>query len=76
MEPKPFFQEPRIKCAMVNSGAWGRPQERGEMNCGNLEEECERRDFQGDTNNIHCLTSIEFLKQCVQQSDQIMTERK
>ena len=32
------------------------------MNCGNLGEECGRRDFPGDTNNIHCLTSIEFLK--------------
>ena len=47
---------------MVDSGGWGRPEERGEMNCGNLEEGCERRDFPGDTNNIHLLTSIEFLK--------------
>ena len=46
------------------------------MNCGNLGEGCGRRDFPGDTNNIHCLTSIQFLKQSVQQSDQIMTEKK
>ena len=44
------------------------------MNCGNLGEECGRRDFPGDARNIHCLTSIEFLKKNVQQSDQIMTE--
>ena len=37
---------------------------------------CGRRDFPGDTNNIYCLTSIEFLKQSVQQSNQIMTEKK
>ena len=49
---------------------------RGEMNCGNLGEECGRRDFPGDTNNIYCLTSIEFLKQSVQQSNQIMIEKK
>ena len=36
---------------------------RGEMNCGNLGEGYGRREFQGDTNNIYCLTSIEFLKQ-------------
>ena len=41
------------------------------MNCGNLGEGCERRDFPGDTNIIHCLTSIKFLKQSVQQSDEI-----
>ena len=46
------------------------------MNCGNLGEGCGRRYFPGDTNNIHCLTSIEFLKQSVQQTDQIMTEKK
>ena len=46
------------------------------MNCGNLGEGCWRRDFPGDTNNIHCLTSIKFLRQSVQQSDQIMTEKK
>ena len=46
------------------------------MNCGNLGEGCGKRDFPGDTNNIHCLTSIKFLKQSVQQSDQIMTEKK
>ena len=45
------------------------------MNCGNLGEGCGRRDFPGDTSNIHCLTSIEFLKKSVQQSDQIMTEK-
>ena len=73
--PNHFLKEPRIKCAMVNSGSWGRPEERGEMNCGNLEG-CETRDFPGDTNNIHCLTSIKFLKQYVQQSNEIMTERK
>ena len=56
----------------VNSGGWGRPKGRGEMNCGNLGEECRRRDFLGDTNNINCLTSIKFLKQ----SDQITTEKK
>ena len=48
----------------------------GEMNCGNLGEGCGKRYFPGDTNNIHCLTSIEFLKQSVQQSDQIMTKKK
>ena len=46
------------------------------MSCGNLGEECVKRDFAGDTNNIHCLTLIKFLKQSVQQSDQIMTEKK
>ena len=46
------------------------------MNCGNLGEGCGKRDFPGGTNNIHSLTSIEFLKQSVQQSDQIMTEKK
>ena len=46
------------------------------MNCGNLAEGCERKDFPGDTNNIHCLTSIKFLKQSVLQSDQIKTEKK
>ena len=46
------------------------------MNCGNLGEECGRRDFPGDTNDIHCLTSIKFFKQSVQQSDWIMTEKK
>ena len=45
------------------------------MNCGNLGEGCGRRDFPGDTNNIYCLTSIKFLKQGVQQSNQIMTEK-
>ena len=50
--------------------------ERGEMNCGNLGEGRGKRDFLGDTNNIHCLMLIEFLKQSVQQSDQIMTEKK
>ena len=45
------------------------------MNCGNLGEGC-RDNFPGDNNNIHCLTSIEFLKKSVQQSDQIMTEKK
>ena len=49
---------------------------RGEMNCGNLGEGCRRRDFPGDTNNSCCLTWIELLKQSVQQSDQIMTEKK
>ena len=44
------------------------------MNCGNLGEECGRRDFPGDTNNIYCLMSIEFLRQSVQQSNQIMAE--
>ena len=61
---------------MVNSGVredWRR--RRGKMNCGNLGEGCGRRDFPGDTSNIHCLTSIEFLKKSVQQSDQIMTEK-
>ena len=29
--------------------------ERGEMNCENLGEGCERRNFPGDTNNIHCV---------------------
>ena len=46
------------------------------MNCGNLGEGCGRRDFPGDTNNIYCVTSIKFLKQGVQQSIQIMTEKK
>ena len=46
------------------------------MNCENLGEGCGRRDFPGDTNNIYCLTSIEFLKQTVQQNNQIMTEKK
>ena len=46
------------------------------MNCGNLGEGCRRKDFPGDTNNIHCLTLIELLKQSIQQSDQIMTEKK
>ena len=46
------------------------------MNCGNLGEGCRRRSFPGDTNNIHCLRSIEFLKKSLQQSDQIMTEKK
>ena len=46
------------------------------MSCGNLGEGFGERDFPGDTNNIHCLTLIEFLKQSVQQSDQIMTEKK
>ena len=46
------------------------------MNCGNLGEGCGRRDFTGDTNNIYCLTLIAFLKQTVQQSNQIMTEKK
>ena len=46
------------------------------MNLEVLGEGCERRDFPGDTNNIHCLTLIEFLKQSVQQSDQIMTVKK
>ena len=45
------------------------------MNCGNLGEECGRRDFPGDTNNIYCLISIEFLRQSVQQSNQIMIEK-
>ena len=76
MEPKPFFSEPRIKFAMVNSGGWGRRERRGEMNCGNLGEGCGRRDFPGDNYNIHCVTLIKFLKRSVQQSDQIMTEKK
>ena len=46
------------------------------MNFGNLGEGYWRRDFPGDTNNIYCLTSIEYLKQSVQQSNQIMTEKK
>ena len=45
------------------------------MNCGNLGEGCRTRNFPGDANNICCLTSIEFLKQSVQQSNQIMTEK-
>ena len=42
----------------------------GEINCGNLGEGCGKRDLPGDTklNNIHCLTSIAFLKQSVQQT--------
>ena len=61
---------------MVKSGVQeDRRRRRGKMNCGNLGEECGRRDFPGDTRNIHCLTSIEFLKKSVQQSDQIMTEK-
>ena len=50
--------------------------ERGKMSCENLGEGFGERDFPGDTNNIHCLALIEFLKQSVQQSDQIMTEKK
>ena len=46
------------------------------MSCENLGEGFGERDFPGDTNNIHCIMSIEFLKQSVQQSDQIMTEKK
>ena len=46
------------------------------MNCGNLGEGCRRRDFPGDANNICCLTSIKFLKQSIQQSNQIRTEKK
>ena len=46
------------------------------MNCGNLGEGCGRRDFPGDPNNIYCLTSIEFLKQSVQQCNQIMSAEK
>ena len=45
------------------------------MNCRNLGEGCGRRDFPGDTTNIYCLTSIKSLKQGVQQSNQIMTEK-
>ena len=45
------------------------------MNCQNSGEGYRRRDFPGDTNNIYCLTSIEYLKQSVQQSNQIMTEK-
>ena len=75
MGPEPFFLGPRSNLPWY-SGGWGRPEGRGEMNCGNLGEGCMRRDFLGDTNNIHCLTSIKFLKQSVQQSDQIMTEKK
>ena len=75
MEPKSFFYgSPRF--AMVNSGGCGRPEGRGEINCGNLGEGCGKRDFPVDTNNLICLTSIEYLKQSVQQSDQIMTEKK
>ena len=48
---------------------------KGEMNCGNLGEGCGKRDFQGDNNNVHCLTSIKFLKQSVQQRDQIMVKQ-
>ena len=51
-------------------------EERDEINCGNVGEGCRRRDFPGDTNDIHCLTSIKFLKQSVEQSNQIMTEKK
>ena len=75
MGPEPFFLGPRSNLPWY-SGGFGRPEGRGEMNCGNLGEGCRRRDFLGDTNNIHCLTSIKFLKQSVQQSDQIMTEKK
>ena len=39
------------------------------MNCGNLGEGSSRKDFPGDTYNIHRLASITFLKQSVQQSD-------
>ena len=46
------------------------------MNCGNLGEGYGKRDFPGDTNNIYCLTLIEYLKQSVQQRNQIMTEKK
>ena len=46
------------------------------MNCGNLGEGCGRRDFPGDPYNIYCLTSIEFLNQSVQQSNQIMSEQR
>ena len=46
------------------------------MNCGDLGEGCGGRDFPGDTNNIYCLTSVKVLKQTVQQSNQIMTEKK
>ena len=75
MEPKSFFYgSPRF--AMVNSGGCGRPEGRGEINCGNLGEGCGKRDFPVDTNNLICLTSIKYLKQSVQQSDQIMTEKK
>ena len=70
------FLGAEIKFAMVNSGVWGRLEGRDEMNCGNLGEGCGRRDVPGDTNNIHCLTLIELLTQSIQQSNQIMTEKK
>ena len=69
------FLEPGIKFAVVSSRGRGRPGVKGEMVCGNLGEWSGRRDFPGDANNIHRLTSIKFLKQSVQQSDQIMTEK-
>ena len=59
---------------MVNSGGWGRPEGRGEKNCWRgVGEEIFQETL---TNNMHCLTSIEFLKQSVQQSDEIITDKK
>ena len=57
MEPKPSILPWSIQ-EVVEDQMEGR----GEMNCGNLGEGCRRRDFPGDTNNMHCLTSIKFLK--------------
>ena len=55
MGPEPFFLGPRSNLPWY-SGGFGRPEGRGEMNCGNLGEEYGRRDFPGDINNFHCLT--------------------
>ena len=65
MEPKPFFRSPRSKLP------WS-IQEVGEDQRGGSK----RIDFPRDTYNIHCLTSVGFLKQSVPQSDQIATEKK
>ena len=54
--PSHFLRGPRsnFPWSILEFGEGWR--ERGEMNCGNLGEGCGRRDFPGDTNNIHCLT--------------------
>ena len=74
--PSHFLRSPRSNLPLSIQEFGEDQRGRGEMNCGNLGEGCRRRDFPRDTNNIYCLTSIKFLKQDVQQSNQIMTEKK
>ena len=74
--PSHFFTNPGSNLPWsIQEVTEDRGEEEG-CNCINLGEGSGRRDFPGDTNNIHRPTSIKFLNQSIQQSDKVMSEKK